>query len=250
MSVALALTPIHSPKQNHLLAALPAAEFELMAVNLELVPMLLGSMVYEPGKRLLHAYFPTTAVVSLHCVTASGASAETAGVGPEGLVGIPLFMGGDTMPSSAVVQTGGHGYRLERRWLLQAFDQAGSFKGLLLRYAQALITQISQTAACYRHHSIEQQLSRWLLATADRVPSVELVMTQELVASLLGVRRESITQAAGKLRDAGYIRYRRGHISVVDQRGLQSCACECYGVIAQELRRLLPDELYRRRGTV
>ncbi len=207
--------------------------------------MALGEMLYEPGEQLQHAYFPTTAIVSLHYVTQSGASAETAGVGNEGVVGISLFMGGDTTPSSAVVQTAGHAYRLERRLLKHEFDRAGLMQRLLLRYAQALMTQMSQTAACYRHHSVEQQLSRWLLLTLDRIPSRELVMTQELVASMLGVRRESITEVAGNLQDAGFIRYRRGHIAVLDRIGLETRACECYALVKKELSRLLPDALYR-----
>lgn len=230
----------HNPNQNHLLAALPATEFDPLSVDLELVPMLLGDMLYEPGQQLRYAYFPTTAVVSLHYVTMAGASAEIAGVGREGVVGISLFLGGDSTVSSAVVQSGGHGYRLERRLLLRAFDRAGPLQRVLLRYTQALITQIAQTAACNRHHSVEQQLSRWLLSTSDRLPAGELMLTQELVAGLLGVRRESITEAAGALRDAGYIRYRRGHISILDPIGLQTCACECYGVVKKELGRLLP----------
>jgi CRP-like cAMP-binding protein len=234
----------HSPAQNHLLAALPTAEFDGLAANLELVPMRLGDRVYESGECLRHAYFPTTSVVSLHCVTTSGESAETTGVGHEGVVGISLFMGGDTTPSSAVVQTGGHGYRLERRWLLQAFERAGPMHRSLLCYTQVLMAQISQTAVCYRHHSVEQQLSRWLLSTIDRVPSTELVVTQELIASLLGVRRESITQAARRLQELGFIRYRRGHICVVDHVGLETCACECYGVVKKEMRRLLPAVLF------
>ena len=234
------MSPLHNPAQNHLLAALPDAEFAQLCADLEPVPMRLGDMLYEPGQRMTHAYFPTTAVVSLHYVTATGASAETAGVGHEGVVGVSLFMGGDTTPSSAVVQTGGHGYRLDRRLLLVAFEHSSLLKRALLRYTQALITQIAQTAACYRHHSVEQQLCRWLLSTSDRVPAGELMMTQELVASLLGVRRESITNAAGRLQDAGYIRYRRGHISILDSVGLQTVACECYGAVKRELDRLLP----------
>jgi CRP-like cAMP-binding protein len=234
-----AALPQH-PSQNHLLASLPAAEFALIADGLELVPLRLGDMLYEPGVPLRHAFFPTTAVVSLHSVTRSGAAAETTGVGHEGMVGIALFMGGASTPSSAVVQTGGYGYRLERLRLAEAFARAGALQRVLLRYTQALITQITQTAACYRHHSVEQQLSRWLLCTADRLPAGELVMTQELVAGLLGVRRESITQAAGRLQEAGVIRCRRGHISVLSHAGLQDCACECYGVVRTELRRLLP----------
>jgi CRP-like cAMP-binding protein len=235
----------HSPNQNHLLAALPTAEFDRLAAHLELVPMLLGAMLYEPGRQLQHAYFPTTAIVSLHYVMASGASTETAGVGNEGVVGISLFMGGDTTPSSAVVQTAGHAYRLERRVLLQEFNHAGLTQRLLLRYTQALMTQMSQTAACNRHHSVEQQLSRWLLLTLDRAPAGELVMTQELVASMLGVRRESVTEAAGKLQHAGLIRNRRGHIAVLDRGGLETHACECYVVVKKELGRLLSDVQYR-----
>jgi len=235
----------HSPNQNHLLAALPTAEFEPLAAHLELVPMLLGEILYDPGAQLQHAYFPTTAIVSLHYVMESGASAETAGVGNEGVVGVSLFMGGDTTPSSAVVQTAGHGYRLESRLLKLEFNRAGLMQRLLLRYTQALITQMSQTAACNRHHSVEQQLCRWLLLTLDRVPSRELVMTQELVATMLGVRREGITEAAGKLQHAGFIRYRRGHIAVLERSGLETRACECYAVVKKELSRLLSDVRYR-----
>jgi CRP-like cAMP-binding protein len=236
---------LHSPSQNHLLAALPTAEFESLAAHLELVPLLLGQMLYEPGTQLQHAYFPTTAIVSLHYVMESGASAESAGVGNEGIVGISLFMGGNTTPSSAVVQTAGHAYRLDRRFLKQEFDRAGLLQRLLLRYTQALVTQMFQTAACNRHHSVEQQLCRWLLMTLDRAPGRELVMTQELVASMLGVRREGITEAAGKLQNAGFIRYRRGHIAVLDRSGLETHACECYAVVKKELSRLLSDVQYR-----
>ncbi len=236
---------LHSPNQNHLLGALPTAEFERLAAHLKLVPMPLGEVLYEPGEQLQHAYFPTTAIVSLHYVMESGASAETAGVGNEGVVGIALFMGGDTTPSSAVVKTAGHAYRLERKLLKQEFDRAGLLQRLLLRYTQALITQMTQTAACNRHHSVEQQLCRWLLSTLDRVPSHELIITQELVASMLGVRREGITEAAGKLQHAGFIRYRRGHIAVLDRSGLETRACECYAVVRNELRRLLSDVQHR-----
>ena len=203
--------------------------------------MPLGDMLYEPGGQLQHGYFPTTSIVSLQYVMASGSCAESAGVGNEGVVGISLFMGGDTTPCSAVVQTGGYGYRLERRLLEQAFKIPGALQQLLLRYTQALITQICQTAVCNRHHSMEQQLCRWLLATMDRLHSGQLVMTQELVASLLGVRRESITEVAGKLRQAGLLSSRRGHISVLDRLGLEARACECYAVVKTELRRLLSD---------
>lgn len=214
---------------------------EALAAHLELVPMLLGDVLYEPGGQLQHAFFPTTAIVSLHYVMASGASAESSGVGNEGVIGISLFMGGDTTPSSAVVQTAGHAYRLERRLVKQEFDRAGFVQRLFLRYTQALITQVAQTAVCNRHHSVEQQLCRWLLLTLDRVPSRELVMTQELIASMLGVRREGITEAAGKLQRSGYIRYRRGHISVLERSGLETHACECYAVVKKEWGRLLSD---------
>lgn len=234
-----------SPNQNHLLAALPAADFERLAGHLELVPMPLGEMLYEPGGQLQHAYFPITAIVSLHYVMESGASAESAGVGNEGVVGISLFMGGDTTPSSAVVQTAGHAYRLEGYLLKQEFNRAGLMQRLLLRYTQALITQMSQTTVCTRHHSVEQQLCRWLLLTLDRMPTNELIMTQELVASMLGVRREGVTEAAGKLQHAGFIRYRRGHIAVLDRSGLETRACECYAVVKKELSRLLSDVQYR-----
>ena len=235
----------HSPSQNHLLAALPTAEFEPLAAHLELVPMALGEILYEPGGQLQHAYFPTTAIASLHYVMESGASSEAAGVGNEGVVGISLFMGGDTTPSSAVVQTAGHGYRLAVPLLKREFSRGGLLQRLLLRYTQALITQMTQSAACYRHHSVEQQLCRWLLLTLDRASSRELIMTQELVAGMLGVRREGITEAAGNLQRAGFIRYRRGHIAVLERSGLETRACECYAVVKKELSRLLSDVRYR-----
>ena len=228
------------PSDNDLLAGLPAIDLAPMLATLECVEMRLGDMLYEPGEQLRHAYFPSTAVVSLHYVTASGASAQTTGVGHEGVIGISLFMGGETTSSSAVVHTGGQGWRLDRHLLLLQFNRGGALQHALLRYTQALITQISQTAACYRHHSVEQQLSSWLLATLDRLPQGELVMTQELLASLLGVRRESITQAAGRLQSLGLISYRRGHITVLNAAGLHDCACECYAVVKQEMQRLAP----------
>ena len=235
----------HSPNQNHLLSALPTAEFELVAADLKLVLLQLGEILYEPGGHLQHAYFPTTAIVSLHYVTESGGSVETAGVGNEGMVGISLFMGGDTTSSSAMVQTAGHAYRLEARLLQQAFDRIGPMQDLLLRYAQALTTQICQTAACNRHHSVEQQLCRWLLVNLDRSPSKGFVMTQELIAGILGMRRDDITEAAEKLHNAGFILYRRAHITVFERTGLESCVCECYAVVKKELTRLLPDVRYR-----
>ncbi len=234
-----------SPSENHLLAALPAEDFERLASHLERVPMLLGDTLYEPGGKLVHVYFPTTAIVSLLYTMESGASAEIAGVGNEGILGISLFMGGETTPSSAVVQTAGHGYRLHGKLLKEEFGRAGLMQRLLLRYTQALLTQMCQTAACNRHHSIEQQLCRWLLLTLDRLPSNELVMTQELIASALGVRREGITEAAGNLQRAGFIRYRRGHISVLERSGLEKSACECYAVVRKELARLMSDVRYR-----
>ncbi len=232
---------VHDPKQNHLLAALASAEFERISERLEAVHLPLGKLLYEPGVEMQHAYFPTTSIVSLHYVMVSGASAEAAGVGNEGIVGISLFMGGGSTASSAVVQTAGHAYRLDARTLKDEFNRGGPLQRLLLRYTQALITQMAQTAACNRHHSVDQQLSRWLLLTLDRGLPRELVMTQELVASMLGVRREGITEAAGKLQQAGYISYRRGHITVLDRVGLESRACECYEVVRKELRRLLSD---------
>ena len=231
----------HNPGQNHILAALSDGEIDRLSAHLELCAMPLGEILYEPGGQLQHAYFPTTSIVSLHYVMESGATAETAGVGNEGVVGISLFMGGNTTPSSAVVQTAGHAYRLGRRCLTEEFDRAGPMQRLLLRYTQALSTQMMQTAACYRHHSIEQQLCRWLLSTLDRLPAGELVMTQQLVASMLGVRREGVTEAAGNLQAAGIIRYRRGHITVLDRSGLEARTCECYAVVKTELSRLMTD---------
>jgi CRP-like cAMP-binding protein len=235
------MPPLHDPVQNHLLAALPAADLARLLPALELIPMRLGDLLYEPDGRMSHAYFPTTAIVSLHYVLESGASAESAGVGNEGVVGVALFMGGGSTPSSAVVQTAGHGYRMAGRLLQEAFTRAGPVQHLLLRYTQALMTQIAQSSVCYRHHSVEQQLCRWLLLTLDRVPERELVMTQELIASMLGVRREGITEAAGNLQRAGVIHYRRGHISVVQRPALEARVCECYGVVKRELARLLSD---------
>jgi CRP-like cAMP-binding protein len=234
-----------SANPNHLLAALPPADLARLSPYLELVAMPLGEVLYEPGQQMQHAYFPTTCIVSMQYVMESGASAESAGVGNEGIVGISLFMGGDTTSSSAVVHTAGHAYRLARRVLEQEFKAAGALQRLLLRYTQALIAQISQTAVCNRHHSIEQQLCRWLLVTLDRIPSGQFVMTQELVASMLGVRREGITQAAGNLQQAGFIRYRRGQMAVLKREGLENLSCECYAVVKTELHRLLSDVRHR-----
>lgn len=235
----------HSPNQNRLLAALPTEEFNRLAPSLELVLMPLGKILYAPGELLPHAYFPTTAVVSLHYMTESGASAETAGVGNEGVVGVSLFMGGNTTSSSAVVVIAGHAYRLERHLLMQEFERADLLQRLLLRYTQALMTQMAQMAVCNRYHSLDEQLCRWLLLTIDRQSTQDLSMTQELIANMLGVRRESITEAAGNLQRAGFISYRRGHIAVLDRVGLEGQVCECYGVVKNEMNRLLSDVQYR-----
>jgi CRP-like cAMP-binding protein len=231
----------HSPQQNHLLAALPAAEFDRVAPELELVTMPLGEALYESGGQLRHVYFPTTSIVSLLYVMENGASAEIAIVGNEGILGISLFMGGETTPNRAVVQSAGHGYRLKAQVLKREFQRAGPVMDLLLRYTQALITQMAQTAACNRHHSIEQQLCRWLLLSLDRLSTFELTMTQELIANMLGVRREGVTEAAGKLQRTGIIRYSRGRITVLDRERLEQNVCECYAVVKTEFERLLSD---------
>lgn len=232
---------LHDPSQNHLLAALLDAEYERLFPHLELVPMKLGTVMYESGGKQSYVYFPTTSIVSLHYVLENGGSSEIAGVGNEGVLGIALFMGGNTTPSRAVVQTSGFGYRLKAQRLTEEFDRAGPVMRLLLRYTQALLTQMAQTAVCNRHHSVEQQLCRWLLLTLDRLPTNELTMTQELIANMLGVRREGVTEAAGKLQSLGYISYRRGHITVVDRDGLEQAVCECYPVVKKEFARLLSD---------
>ena len=232
--------PTNSLIQNRLLAALSEQELARIATRMDLVTLRLGEMLYEPNQLLQYAYFPTTSIISLHYVTETGASAEAAGVGNEGMVGVPLILGGNTTPSSAVVQTAGQAYRLERSVLKAEFNNPnGLMNRLLLRYIQALMTQMFQTAACNRHHSVEQQLCRWLLLTVDRIPSGELKMTQELVANMLGVRRESVTEAAGALQNAECIRYRRGHIAVLDRKKLEMRSCECYGVVKKELDRLI-----------
>jgi CRP-like cAMP-binding protein len=231
----------HSPTQNHLLAALSDAEFERLAGHLELVPMPLGEVLYESGGLLPYVYFPTTSIVSLLYVFEDGASAEIAVVGNDGILGVSVFMGGETTPSRAVVQSAGHGYRLPAQRLKQEFNRIGPMLHLLLRYTQALITQMAQTAVCNRHHSIEQQLCRWLLLSLDRLSSNSLVMTQELIANMLGVRREGVTDAAGHLQRAGLINYSRGHIEVIDRAGLEKAVCECYGVVKLEFDRLLSD---------
>ena len=231
----------HTPKQNHLLAALPATEFERLSPHLELVPMPLGEALYESGGRLQHVYFPTTSIVSLLYVMEDGASAEIAVVGNEGVLGIALFMGGETTPSRAVVQSAGYGYRLKAQLLKQEFNRAGPMMHLLLRYTQALIAQMAQTAVCNRHHSVDQQLCRWLLLSLDRLSTDELTMTQELIANMLGVRREGVTEAAGNLQRAGVIRYSRGRITVLERLRLEQAVCECYAVVKKEFDRLLSD---------
>ena len=229
------------PRQNYLLRALPALEAERLFPHLEWVPMPLGHVLYESGSRLRHVYFPTTSIVSLLYVMADGASAEIAVVGNEGLVGVALFMGGETTPSRAVVQSAGHAYRLKGQFLKDEFTRAAALQHLLLRYTQALLTQMAQTAVCNRHHSVDQQLCRWLLLSLDRLPSNKLSMTQELIANMLGVRREGVTEAAGKLQSAGLISYSRGHITVLDRPRLEAQCCECYDVVKKEFDRLLPD---------
>jgi len=230
-------------RQNQLLDALPEPEWLRLQPHLESVDMPLGLVLYEPGSTLSHVYFPTSAIVSLLYVMQNGASAEIAVVGFEGLVGISLFMGGDSTPSRAVVQSAGKGLRLKSEVIKEEFARSGPVMHLLLRYTQALITQMSQTAVCNRHHSLDQQLCRWLLLSLDRLPNHELQMTQELIANMLGVRREGVTECALKLQQAGLIRYARGHISVLDRPGLERRSCECYAVVKQEYERLLPKTL-------
>ena len=231
----------HDPRQNHLLRALPPAEWERLSPHLELVEMPLGHVLYESGSLLRHVYFPTTSIVSLLYVMESGSSAEIAVVGNEGVVGVALFMGGETTPSRALVQSAGHAYRLMGQILKDEFHRAAALQHLLLRYTQALLTQMAQTAVCNRHHSVDQQLCRWLLLSLDRLSSNELSMTQELIANMLGVRREGVTEAAGKLQAAGLIKYSRGHIAVLDRPRLEAECCECYKVVKSEFDRLLPD---------
>jgi len=230
----------HFPQQNRLLAALAPPDRERIYPHLKLVPMPLAEVIYEPGGVLHHVYFPTDSIVSLMYTTADGAAAEIAMVGNEGLVGIAVFMGGGTTPSRAVVQSAGSAYRLTAEKLKEEFHRNGETQRLLLRYTQALITQMAQTAVCNRHHSVDQQLCRWLLLSLDRVSSNRLTMTQELIANMLGVRREGVTEAAGKLQKLGVIRYTRGQIEVLDRAKLEQLCCECYAVVKQETDRLLP----------
>ena len=237
---------LHDARQNHLLAALPAKAFAHLLPHLEAVSMPLGHVLHESGVPMSHVYFPTTAIVSLLYVMEDGASAEIAVVGNEGIVGVSLFMGGKTMPSHAIVQSAGTVYRLKAPLLMEEFHRAGgrrsgALQHLLLRYTQALLTQMAQTAACNRHHSLDQQLCRRLLLSLDRLQSNELTMTQELIANMLGVRREGVTAAAGNLQKAGLIEYHRGHIKVLDREGLEARVCECYAVVRNESDRLLPE---------
>jgi CRP-like cAMP-binding protein len=231
--------PAHSPADNHLLAALPQIERERVFPALEPITMPLGSVLYESGSKLDHVYFPATAIISLLYLMADGASAQMAVVGNDGMVGVALFMGGETTPSRAVVQSAGVSYRLSSAVLKEEFRRGGAMQHVLLRYTQALLTQMAQTAVCNRHHSVDRQLCRSLLLSLDRLSSNELMMTQELIASILGVRREAVTEAAGKLQAAGVIRYSRGHITVLDRAALEAQACECYAVVKRESDRLL-----------
>jgi len=231
------------PKANRLLAALPEKNYLALLPLLEPVVLPLGMAVYESNAKQGYVYFPTSSIVSLLYVLENGASAEIAVTGPEGLVGIALFMGGETTPSRAVVQSAGHGYRLKAAVLKAEFERGGPLQHLLLRFTQALITQMTQTAVCNRHHAVHQQLCRWLLLSLDRLAGYELVMTQELIANMLGVRREGVTEAAGKLQAEGLIQYRRGRITVLDRAQLEARVCECYGVVKKEYDRLLPANM-------
>jgi CRP-like cAMP-binding protein len=231
----------HDPRQNHLLNALPAQDFKRLLPNLDIVPMPLGHVLYESGAEMRHVYFPTDSIVSLLYVMENGASAEIAVVGNDGIIGVALFMGGETMPNRAVVQSAGHAYRLKGQLLKQEFNRSGELQHLLLRYTQALLTQMAQTAVCNRHHSLDQQLCRWLLLSLDRLPSSQLTMTQDLIANMLGVRREGVTEAAGNLQKAGLIEYYRGRITILDRAGLEARSCECYAVVKKEFDRLLPE---------
>lgn len=230
----------YQPTDNHLLAMLPSEDYERIQGGLEPVSMELGESLYEPNMQMQHVYFPVDSIVSLLSVMEDGGSAEISVVGFEGIVGVSLFMGGETTPSRAVVQSSGQAYRLPSKVLKAEFGRAGATQRLLLRYTQALLTQMAQTAVCNRHHTLDQQLCRWLLLSHDRLRSDELVMTQELIANMLGVRREGVTEAAGKLQRSGLISYHRGHISILDRAGLEARTCECYGVVKAEYERLLP----------
>ena len=231
---------VHEPEDNHLLAALPVEVQQRIFPHLVLVPLPLGKVLYESGDELNNVYFPTDAIVSLLYVMENGASAEISVVGNEGLIGIALFMGGESTSSRAIVQSAGHAYRLKSQLLKDEFNRHGDLLLLMLRYTQSLITQMAQTAVCNRHHSVDQQLCRWLLLSLDRLPSNHLTMTQELIANMLGVRREGVTEAAGKLQKLNVIEYSRGHITVLDRPKLEELSCECYAVVKKETDRLLP----------
>ena len=237
-------------KQNQLLAAMPEAEWKRWLPDMEAIDMPLGQVLYEPGSTLSHVYFPTTAIISMLYVLENGASAEIAVVGNEGMVGISLFMGGDSTPSRAVVQSAGNGFRLPAQAMKDEFNRGGAVLHLLLRYTQALITQMAQTAVCNRHHSLDQQLCRWLLLSLDRLEGSELVMTQELISNMLGVRREGVTEAALHLQSAGLIKYSRGRISVLDRPGIEKRSCECYGVVKKEYDRLKKIPLEGKRAPI
>jgi CRP-like cAMP-binding protein len=238
---AMSVSP--NPKDNRLLAALPESEWQRWQAQIDHVQLSLGAVLYESGGAMSHVYFPTTAIVSLLYVMEDGASAEIAVVGNEGIVGISLFMGGGSTPSRAVVQSAGYAFKLSAQAMKVEFNRVGPVLHLLLRYTQALITQMAQTAVCNRHHSLDQQLCRWLLLSLDRLPGDELVMTQELIADMLGVRRGGVTEAALQLQQAGLIRYVRGHITVLSRAGLERRTCECYAVVKREYDRLLPNQI-------
>jgi len=240
-----ALSDRHDPRENHLLAALPPEAFERLLPELELVSMPLNQVLSEAYFAMKYVYFPVDCIVSLLGVIENGRSAEISVVCSEGIIGVSLLMGGETTPNRAVVQAGGHAYRLRRSVLKDEFDQVGPTQRLLLRYTQALLTQMAQTAVCNLHHSLDQRLCRWLLLSHDRLGKNELAMTQELIANLLGVRREGVTEAAGKLRKAGLISYQRGHLEILDRKGLEARSCECYRVVRREYDRLLPHTTAR-----
>ena len=242
------MTEVYAPQQNHILAALSPEVQRRVFPQIEYVPLPLGKVLYESGDTLRHVYFPTDSIVSLLYVMESGASAEISVVGNEGVVGVSLFMGGESTPSRAIVQSGGHAYRLLAQRLKDEFNRHGELMTLMLRYTQALITQMAQTAVCNRHHTIDQQLCRWLLLSLDRLPSNRLTMTQELIANMLGVRREGVTEAAGKLQRLGVIDYSRGHITVLDRPQLELLSCECYAVVKRETDRLMPYEALPQRS--
>jgi len=231
----------HNPMQNSLLAALPADEFSRLSPHLELVPMPFGKVIYESGSKLQHLYFPTTCILSVLYALADGGSSEIAVVGNEGILGVSLFMGGETTPSRAMARSSGFAYRIKAQVVRNEFNRGGTFMQLLLRYTQALMVQVAQTAVCNRHHTVEQQLCRCLLLSHDRLPTDSLAMTQELISSILGVRREGVTEAAGKLQRAGYISYSRGRIEVINRPELENSVCECYAVVKTEYDRLIPN---------